>query len=450
MEASRPTRYRWIVLTLIFIAYMIAGADRANIGVVVPFIRKEFALSNTDVGAMASLFYLGYAAFQVPAGLIYEKFGVRVFFTLSFLATAVATLIMGLVTSTVQLKAARAFLGLAEAPINVGVLTIINRWFPPHEKGTAVGVFMASIKFSPAVVPPLCAAIIYYFGWREVFYAFALPGLLIGVAWFFLVQDDPRASRFCNAEEVDYIERSEPKLDLARGARVDREAWPVLDRLIRAKSITLLADNRALLRSWDLWGCALGYGFLVGIAYAIMTWVPTYLINVKHFQVFQMGFVASTPWIGAIIGNVVGGYLSDKVFDKRRKPVMIVTAASTIVTMYALIYSPGEPIILASVFTLTGILLNIGYSTFLVYPMGLASKDKVPFAASIVNTVGSLGGAFAPFMVGLILDWSSWNIVFLFLAACSLATLVIVLTIIEPITVSPARQPAPGMAPARS
>jgi MFS transporter, ACS family, glucarate transporter len=283
-----------------------------------------------------------------------------------------------------------------------------------------------------------------------VFYAFALPGLLIGVAWFFLVQDDPRASRFCNAEEVDYIERSEPKLDLARGARVDREAWPVLDRLIRAKSITLLADNRALLRSWDLWGCALGYGFLVGIAYAIMTWVPTYLINVKHFQVFQMGFVASTPWIGAIIGNVVGGYLSDKVFDKRRKPVMIVTAASTIVTMYALIYSPGEPIILASVFTLTGILLNIGYSTFLVYPMGLASKDKVPFAASIVNTVGSLGGAFAPFMVGLILDWSSWNIVFLFLAACSLATLVIVLTIIEPITVSPARQPAPGMAPARS
>src|SRR5690348_9563193 len=116
MAALRPTRYRWVVLALIFTAYMIAGADRANIGVVVPFIRKEFALSNTDVGAMASLFYIGYAAFQVPAGLIYEKFGVRTFFTLSFLATAVATLFMGLVGSAAQLKAARAFLGLAEAP----------------------------------------------------------------------------------------------------------------------------------------------------------------------------------------------------------------------------------------------------------------------------------------------------------------------------------------------
>ena len=93
--AQRPTRFRWVVLFLIFLAYMIAGADRANIGVVVPFIKKEFELSNTDVGAMASFFYLGYAAFQIPAGLFYEKFGVRVFFTLSFFATSFATLVMG-------------------------------------------------------------------------------------------------------------------------------------------------------------------------------------------------------------------------------------------------------------------------------------------------------------------------------------------------------------------
>lgn len=203
-----------------------------------------------------------------------------------------------------------------------------------------------------------------------------------------------------------------------------------------------LADNRSILRSWDLWGCALGYGFIVGIAYAIMTWVPTYLITVKKFQVFQMGFVASTPWLGAIVGNLIGGYVSDKVFDKRRKPVMILTAASTIFTMYALIYSPGDPVVLASVFILTGILLNVGYSTFLVYPMGLAAKEKVPFAAAIVNTMGSLGGAFAPFMVGLILDWSNWDAVFLFLACCSLATFVLVLTIIEPMAALPAPQGA--------
>jgi sugar phosphate permease len=449
----RPTRYRWIVLVLIFLAYMIAGADRANIGVVVPFIRKEFELSNTDVGAMASLFYIGYAIAQIPAGLFYEKYGVRAFFTASFFATSLATLMMGLVTSAVQLKVTRAFLGLAEAPINVGILTVINRWFPAHEKGTAVGVFMSSVKCAPAIVPPLCAAIIYFFGWREVFYVFAVPGLIIVMLWFFLVKDDPRDSKFCNEQEVEYIERSEPSSRIESNAKSPRQtAWPFLDRLIRAKQISPLADNRSILLSWDVWGCALGYCFLVGIAYAIMTWVPTYLTNVKKFQIFQMGFVAATPWLGAIVGNVIGGYMSDKVFEKRRKPVMILTAASTIFTMYALIYSPGDPIVLACIFIATGILLNIGYSTFLVYPMGLAAKDKVPFAAALVNTMGSLGGAFAPFMVGLILDRYNWDIVFLFLACCSLVTLVIVLTIIEPMAVRPAPQglPAGDLSPRRA
>ena len=125
----------------------------------------------------------------------------------------------------------------------------------------------------------------------------------------------------------------------------------------------------------------------------------------------KMGFVASAPWIGAMIGNIFGGWLSDNVFEKRRKPNMILTAGATVLMMYSLIYAPNNPVILGALLLLTGIILNLGYSTFLVYPMGLASKDKVSFAASIINTAGSLGGAFAPFLVGLLLDSFNWNIV---------------------------------------
>jgi MFS family permease len=88
---------------------------------------------------------------------------------------------------------------------------------------------------------------------------------------------------------------------------------------------------------------------------------------------------------------------------------------------------------LALLFTATGILLNLGYSTFLVYPMGLTTKEKTPLAAAIVNTGGSLGGAFAPFVVGVVLDWASWDAVFLFLASTSFLTLLVVLTMREPL-----------------
>lgn len=451
-STATTSRFRWVVAALFFIAYMIAGADRANIGVVVPFIKQEYHLSNTDIGAMASLFYLTYAVVQIPAGYLFSRFGIRKLLTGSLILTSLSTLAIGFTSSVLQLKVARAVLGAAEGPINIGILSIINRWFPAHEKGLATGIFMSSIKFAPAFVPPLVAVIVSLYGWREVFYVFAIPGFFIAAAWWFLVKDDPSQSRHCSPAELSYIqETAQPASNAAQSPGVPSgRSW--VDRLIRSRDVELLDSNSAILRSWNIWACALGYFLMVGITYAIMTWVPTYLIAVKHYSVMKMGMVAAAPWVGAIIGNLLGGWLSDKVFDKRRKPAMLITSLSTVVMMYALLHSPSEPLLLAGVFLLAGVLLNIGYSTFLVYPMGLATKSKVPFAASIVNTGGSLGGAFAPFVVGMLLDTYNWDYVFGFLGLSSLIAFLVVLTMIEPRKghpADPAQQPTLALTPGK-
>lgn len=434
---EKNTRFRWLILSMIFLVYMIAGADRANIGVVVPFIKESFNLTNTDIGAMTSLFYVGYAIIQIPAGFFFGKYGVRKLFSVSIILTSLATLIIGMATSVFHLKAARLLLGFAEGPLNIGIVTTINRWFPPQEKGIATGIFMSSIKFAPAVVPPLCAWIILVFGWREVFYLFAVPGLISAVLWWWLVKDNPNDSPYCSTTEAAYINSgmaaNENVLVTRQLKKTNTLHW--LDKIIRTRKIQLLSTNREVLLSWNVWGCALGYFFMVGITYAIMTWVPTYLVTVKKFSIMKMGFVAAAPWVGAMLGNLIGGWLSDKIFDKRRKPVMMLTAASTVCMMYSLLYAPNDPVILSTVLLLAGILLNLGYSTFLVYPMGLTSKEKCPFAASIINTAGSLGGAFAPFVVGVLLDKFNWDMVFTFLSASSLMTFLILFTIIEPIEI---------------
>jgi len=436
-KSSKPTRFRWVVLVLIFIAYMVAGADRANIGMVVPFVKDEFKLSNTDIGAMSSLFYIGYAAIQVPIGLVYSKYGVRIIFVISMIFTSLSTFVMGLVNSGFQLKAARVALGLAEGPINIGIVSTINRWYPQKEKGLATGVFMSSIKFAPAVVPPLCAIIITAYGWREIFYIFAIPGFVIAALWFWFVRDRPEDSRHCSQAELNYIKTDS---QVAAAAETNKPSGPSvapvrfgwLDKVIRTRNVAPLDTHKQIIFSWNIWACALGYFFMVGIAYAIMTWVPTYLIKVKKYSTLTTGLVAATPWIGAILGNVIGGWLSDNFFQKRRKPVMLITASSTILTMYSLLFAPDQLYLLAALLGLCGVFLNLGYSTFLVYPMGLASKEKLPFAASIVNGMGALGGAFAPFVVGVILDRLSWDAVFIFLSLCSVGTLLVVISMIEP------------------
>ncbi|AYP25785.1 MFS transporter [Pantoea agglomerans] len=430
--SPKAGNYRWVVAVMFFMVYMIAGADRANIGVVVPFIKNEYHLTNTDIGMLACLFYITYAAVQIPSGFLFNKFGIGRILSGCIILTSLSTLLIGFTTSVLQLKIARALLGAAEGPLNIGIVSIINRWFPAREKGLATGIFMSSIKFAPAFVPPLCAFIVFNWGWREVFYIFAVPGFIIAGLWLFLVKDDPSKSKFCSESERGYIlnsDANERALNKKSGV-VEKTRF---DFLIRARRVEKLSTSRQIFASWNNWACAVGYGLMVGITYSIMTWIPTYLVNVKHLSILSMGFVASAPWLGAIVGNILGGMMSDCLFRKRRKPVMFITSASTVVMMYLLIITPSVPALIAALFFITGVLLNIGYSTFLVYPMGLVEKEKVPLAVSVVNTVGSVGGAVAPFVVGLILDSGGWDQVFIFLSISSLFAFMLLITMTEPL-----------------
>lgn len=439
---KKKTHYRWFVLAMIFCIYAVAGADRSNIGMVVPYMKESFSLSNTDIGAMASFFYLAYAIVQIPAGHLYSKKGIRGFYSISILLTSIATFIMGIADSAMHLKGARTLLGLAEGPINIGSITTINKWFPTQEKGMATGIYLSSIKFAPAFVPPLCAWIILSFGWRTVFYAFAIPGIFLAVLWYILIRDNPRNSQYTNEAEVYYIEHPTITLNNVKNESATTIKNPdgAIDKIIRTKLIEPLSTNSEILRSWSIWADAAGYFFLVAITYTIMTWIPTYLAQVKQFTIIKVGLVASAPWVGAVLGNIIGGTLSDKLFHSRRKPVMLITAISTVFLMYSLKFAPDDMTILGILLLLAGIFLNLGYSMFLAYPMGIATKEKVSFAASIVNTAGSLGGAFGPFAVGLILDSFGWDSVFPFLASMSAIVFILLLTMIEPLQKTPSTE----------
>jgi len=427
--ASRRTNFRWFVLFVVALTYFLGGADRANLAVAIPYIKADFHLSNTAVGTAAAVFFIGVTIILIPAGFLFQKFGVRMIIAFAVLLTSLATFLSGMTNSAIQLLIARFLLGLAEGPLPIGGLTMLNRWFPARERATAVGIFYAAFKLAPALVPPIAAAIIYSFGWRMVFVAFAVPGIFVAGIWM-LLSDYPRLSRRSNDAEVNYINENTASIPTAKqqGAR----SFPILDKLIRARTIEPLRSSRQVFLSANLWGCAIAYGMMTGLTYAIMTWVPTYLIEVKKYSILQMGIVASAPWIGAVIGSILGGILSDRVFGERRKPVMLIAAGATIFTMYALVLAPNNPIALAAMLVVTGVLLYIGYSTFVVYPMGLVSPEKVPLAIAIISTLGALGGGLSPLVVGIILDHSSWSVAFAFLSFCSIAAFILTLLIVEP------------------
>jgi sugar phosphate permease len=429
---ARPTKYRWFVAALFFVIYTIAAADRANLGVALPFLRKEFAMTNTEAGGLVSLFLIAYGLAQLPSAWLLSRFGIRKVFTISMILTSIATGLTGMVGSLLALKLCRLALGVAEGPLPIGVTSTINNWFPAREKGTATGIFLSSVKFGPVITPILGAAIIAAWGWKEVFILFAIPGILLSVLWYFLVANQPSESRFVNSAELARItEDGGGKNSRSQGAASRPIPW--LDKLIRVRDEKVLDTTGGVLKSWNIIGCALGYCCQLGISSVLLAWIPTYLLTVKNFSVMNMGFVAAAPWLGAVVGNILGGLFADRVLDKRRKPGMLISAASTAVMMYVLINAPADPVTYGFLLFLTGILLSIGYSAYMVYPMAFVSKEKFPTANAVVNMGGQLGGAATPWIVGMLLDSLGWDYVFGFMAAISCLTFLVVLTISEPL-----------------
>lgn len=436
LEATtKPTAYRWVVATLFFVLYTVAAADRANLGVALPFLRKEFAMSNAEAGGLVSLFLIAYAVAQLPSAWLLSRFGVRKVLPIAMILTSIMTGLTGLVGSLLSLKLCRLGLGLAEGPLPIGVTSTINNWFPSKEKGTASGIFLSAVKFGPVITPILGAAIIAAWGWKEIFIFFAVPGIVFSVIWYLAVTDKPSDSRFVNSAELATIAEHDTGRSNAQHA-VTSKPIPWLDKFIRVRDEKTLDSTASVFRSWNMLGCTLGYCFQLGISSVLLAWIPTYLLTVKKFSVMGMGFVAAAPWVGAVVGNILGGLLSDRVLGKRRKPGMLISALATAGMMFVLINSPADPVLYGLLLFMTGVLLSIGYSAYMVYPMTFVAKAKFPVANALVNMGGQLGGAATPFITGLLLDSYGWDYVFGFMASISLLTFLVVLTISEPLKVS--------------
>ncbi|NMY88588.1 MFS transporter [Pseudomonas oryzihabitans] len=431
LQTRSRTRYRWVVLAVIVVVYMLAAADRANIGIALPYIQKEFGATNAEVGLLVSAFFLFYSLGQIPAGFLLSKVSVRVVAPAAIGLTSLVTLLIGTSHSIGMLKIYRSALGVAEAALPLSMLSTINRWFPPREKGTATGAFLSAAKMGAVIAPPLGAALILLDGWRTMFIAFALPGVLLALLWWWLVPNDPRACKQVSDAEAEHIEDQ----TTAHSESVRKhQDFGRLDRALRYERTPLLDTSRSVFRSWNIWGCGLGYLLMTGVVNVLLAWLPKYLGEVKHFELMQVGFVASLPFVGGVLGNIVGGWLSDRILDRRRKPTMMISAVATCVMMVALVYAPNGLLAVSLLLFGTGFLLNIGYSSFSVYSMGLTTRTTYPVAASVVNSAGQAGGAMAPLITGFLLDSYSWTAVFIFLGVCSLAALAFVLTISEPAT----------------
>lgn len=425
----KATKYRWVIMAIIFIGYVVCMADRSNIGAVLPFVKKEFAITNFQVGAISSFFFLGYAISQIPAGLVMTKWGTRKIVGWAILAFSAVTFAMGFAAGGVALLVLRLLLGLAEGPTPVGMTSTINAWFPRREKGTATGLYIASTQFAPIIVPPLAVWLATAHGWRAVFHWFAVPGVILAIVWLVFVRSRPEDSAKVNEAELAYIRHN--ATDASTAADFKSMGW--LDKLIRLRDVPALDTNGKVLKSPSTWLNTAAYFMMNNVNYGLLTWVPAYLVSARHMPFMKMGFIASAPAMGGLIGALLGGWVSDHIFQGRRKPQMLITALFAAIMLVLVINAPENTTAIFCALFATGFFLNIGWPMFTAYPMNLTTPKTYPFAISIINSGGNLGGFFAPMIVGALLDQFNGNytIAFSYFVVVLLIALFLILMLVE-------------------
>src|SRR5205085_4242803 len=263
-----------VTLTLV---NTINWADRQVVPILVPSIKSELGLSDTEIGIISGIaFSLVYAVSAFVFGYLADRGSRRGVVLFGLVCWSLATVASGFARDFGELFAARFFTGLGEASLYPCAMSLITDAFTAERRGRAIGLFGASTALGGGLGIGLGGALVAAIGWRNVFFAYGSAGLL--VLPLLLVLREP--------------ERGTPKKDIVHepARRIVGEA---------------LGDVRLL----AIWATGT---LLIAAGTGWITWAPSYFERDLHFAVSEIGIVFGIAQLfGGVAGSLLGGYLGD-------------------------------------------------------------------------------------------------------------------------------------------
>jgi sugar phosphate permease len=410
---ARPTRGRYIVLGLTVAAYMITYIDRVVISSAVPSIQKEFGFSLVTMGWILSSFQWAYALFQIPGGWLGDRIGPRRAMTLIVSWWSLFTCFTVFAWSAGSMAFIRFLFGMGEAGAFPIATRSLSRWMLPTERGFAQGATHAGSRLGGAITPVLVVLIIVRYGWRAAFVCCGLLGFTWAAVWFWYYRDTPDEHPSVNAEERDLIRSS---LELARGAKsLQSVSW------------------KCILSSPQMWILSAMYFCYAYNLTVYLVWFPKYLNDHRGFNLKQMGFYASLPLFAGVVGDVFGGWFSDRLVRwtgdlkmARRSVGAGGFLLSALCIVPACLTTNSLTSVWLSCLAMFGLESTVGVSWAITLDIGADSAGAV---SALMNTWGNIGGAIASALSAYLVVLRGWNAPFLVMGGMSVVAMLLCLRI---------------------
>lgn len=383
---GKRSNARLLIAALITVGTMLNYLDRAVLGVAAPAMTGELGIDPVLMGLVFSAFSWTYAAAQIPGGAFLDRMGARLTYFWSVGLWSVFTLLQGFASGLASLLTFRLALGVAEAPCFPTNSRILSVWFPQHERARATGAYSVGQYFGLAFLSPLLFWVVGAFGWRALFVAAGLAGVLFAFLWLRLYRD-PHESSSINAAELAYIQAGG-----ALGQQAVRTPfrWRNIGRLLQHRQIV---------------GASIGQFAGNSTLVFFLTWFPTYLAVERQMEWIKVGFYAVLPFIAASVGVVTGGVVSDLIIKRtgsanlgRKLPILTGLLLASTIVLANFVDSNEVVIAILSIAFFGQGMVNLGWTLI----TDVAPKNLMGLTGGVFNLCANLAGIVTPLVIGFI------------------------------------------------
>ncbi len=366
------SKREWTLILLLVISVVINYIDRSNLGLAIPVIQRQLALSPLQVGSLLSAFFWTYALLQLFGfvGWLSDRFPVGWVMVGGYVLWSGATIATGLVSSFSAIYIVRLLLGAGES-VAYPCYSRVFAELPQEHRGRANSLIDVGTKLGPSLGMFLGGLLLVHLGWRMLFIVLGGAGLLWLVPWIKLM--------------------------------------PRIERRVEVKDAATLPSIAKLLQVKCAWGAFFGHFCGNYFYYFLLAWLPTYFVGEEKMSLGSMSRLTSAVFLGIATVTLITGWTSDRLIALGASPTRVrrtavvggLSVASSLMLLAFVHHNLPLSIAVIAV-------ACAGYGAFAsnhwAITQTLAGTSMAGRWASLQNGVANLSGIVAPWVSGLIVQ----------------------------------------------
>jgi len=366
-----PQRKAWLVMLAAYLAGIAVALNQFKVPPMMQVLIEQLKMDVTIGGWLMSSFAVAGVILGIPAVFVLRRLGAKGAGLLALGCTIIGSATGALANDPAMLLLGRTIEGIGLGLISVVAPAIISMWFPPHARGTPMGIWASWAPVGSFLMFNLAGPLHGAFGWRGIWWFGALLALIAFVLYALVV----------SAPKVAETERDLPHESSAQSRKV------------------LLTPA-----SWIL---ALAFGTFTFTALAYSTWAPSYLGQAFGLDAQAASFNVSLVMLAVIPSTLIAGRILDRVKNR----YLVLTAAMLVVGIFS-IWSFR----LGSADVIVPYMLALGFASgfvptavFTLAPETMPGPERASLALGIVSVGQNLGMFFGPPAVAAVIASGNWE-----------------------------------------